>query len=191
MLPLDVVGGTFTDRKLQPHQPEDWLCPEKWEVGHYVDSTYLFEWIERVVDNQTEILTRGHRDRIAAGEIDERPLESSLALVKPASLRLYVDETPWGPKKRAAFTVGGVADSAGTAIEFDLGMTDPVWRTRLASTYLNEITVLGQTGEPGQVYITISVGELHQNAYFKLVAAVITHDELAAASGRAALLPAE
>lgn len=105
MLPLDVVRGTFTDRRPQPHQPEDWLCPEKWEVGHCVDSTYLFEWIERVVDNKTEILTRGHRDRIAAAEVDECPLESSLALVKPASLRLYIDRTPWGRKKRAAFTV--------------------------------------------------------------------------------------
>lgn len=70
-------------------------------------------------------------------------------------------------------------------------MTDPAWRTYLESIQQTEITVLNESGGLGDAYITISVGGLLQNAYFKLVAAVITPDEVSAAAQRVAQLPAE
>jgi hypothetical protein len=178
LLPLDIVSAGFGSAVGSHYQPEDFICPTRWESAEPVSIEELRGWLEATVDHRADFLGRDRPDRISEESATSRHLSSSLALVKPDWIHVqrklgYGGRTQW----RALFSSRSIPDSSGRPIEFDLVITDDNW-TRMADSWPRDRYVLRDDKVAGDVFLTISLGVPFNGAHYKLVAAVITAYEL-------------
>jgi hypothetical protein len=90
-------------------------------------------------------------------------LKSSLLLIAPDHLRIFVDQWDGKKKFRARFTY--------RTIDYDLSLTDPIYRSRYARKALGEY----ELAQPA--YLCISLGEPFGTDVYKLVASIITESD--------------
>lgn len=171
---LDVLRMKLVERSPKPHQPENWVIqPIPWLLkSRPAPSTFrTIRLLESGLVHGPELLGSS-TDRVAYAEFSKSPASSSLALVQPQNLRWVVRKYADDKRPRALFRLGGQ--------EYDLPLTDPVWRDRLKSLsvgkHASEEIGLGREEE---ILLTISIGEPFSptpdapETCFKLVAAVI------------------
>jgi hypothetical protein len=112
--------------------------------------------------------TQGHVfDRVNCAALDDRPAQTSLALIAPVDLRWQIRLTEdFKIRTRALFRLGHV--------RYNLSVTDPVWERRLRSLPEGDHDLIDAGVGPNQkVLLTISLGEPFHGDCYKLVAGVI------------------
>lgn len=186
LLPLDVVAAEFGKPAPNHYQPEDHIQPRTWEEPEWISPDELSEWLERTVDHDADFLTRDRPDRIGEASARADPLQSSLALVQPDALTIVKTQSFGRKQMRALFTSNDIVDESGEPLRFYLSVTDDSFTARLRGVDADRTTLVPG---PGPVYLTVSLGVPYKGDHYKLVAAVITGEEIAQARGRAGVLP--
>ena len=162
---LDVVNIPLLEARPEDWQTENWLL----DPEYYWEKAGTYSWFDlsRLVDPVAPLWIDGHSTW--NGMNDKIPLElarslsSSLQLIHVEGLQLEVfspGEAFGNPKRR----VQGRFSHAGT--DYALWVTDPGYERR----YLAKLD--GAYGI-GECYLTVSLGEPHEGACYKLIAAII------------------
>jgi len=162
---LDVVDIPLLELLPVDWQRENWLL----DPEYYWEKAGTYSWFDlsRLVDPVAPLWIDGHSTW--NGMNDKIPLElarslsSSLQLIHVEGLQLEVfspGEAFGNPKRR----VQGRFSHAGT--DYALWVTDPGYERR----YLAKLD--GAYGI-GECYLTVSLGEPHEGACYKLIAAII------------------
>jgi len=147
--------------------PEDWVIAQvPWRLA---DRPVGKEQWEKLAacrsDAKAKAILRDHRDRVAAWELKYRPMQASLALVRPKEIWWWVRPAGATRKYRAVFRRGDVS--------YDFAVTDPRWLERLNllppgiyphATFVDEGT---------ETWLTVSLSEAFFGWHYKLVAGVI------------------
>ncbi len=175
---FDVIKLECTQPYLSCHQPENWIINDRrpWQRSGTPDLTLLRRIINpEVVKHKGATTLLGSADhRVAYTQLKTNAIAASLALIKPTSLSWQVlGSGNTGKKIKASFQLGDIA--------YELPVTDPIWRKRLADfemgqyTSLEVIETLELTDfEPDRFLLTVSLGEPFDDDFcYKLVAAVI------------------
>ncbi len=166
---LDIIDVPLIEPRAKGYQQENWLLDSE----HYWAKVDRASWndLQRLTDSPKTLWINGHstfnglNDKIAislAGALD-----SSLLLIQVDRMTLSVfkpGEAFGNPKRR----VQGRFRHNGT--EYRLWVTDPTYE----KAYLARPDGDYQIGES---YLTISLGEPHNDACYKLIAAIIEQDE--------------
>ncbi|MGD2181888.1 dual OB domain-containing protein [Lusitaniella coriacea] len=173
----------------QPHQPENWQISDKWwECWKWVGRATIEQLNALLAEemkaaSRTPHLLGNQRDRVEWENLQENPAKASLCLIRPQTLTWKIESYREGGKRRfrAIFTLQG--------IEYNLSVTDPIWRETLDRLPDGEydaqkaIEVLNlERFAPDGFLLVISLGEPFQPAEekgeycFKLVAAVLNRD---------------
>jgi hypothetical protein len=165
---LDVIDVPLLQPMPKTYQPENWqLDPQHYWVKA---GTFLWTDLRNLIDPVLPLWTNGHSTHM--GMNDKIPLSivttlsNSLRLIQVSEMTLHVSitgEAFGNPKRRVQgrFSHNGIMHW--------LWVTDPVYE----KAYL-----LKSDGEYriGECYLTISVGEPFNDAYFKLIAAIMEPD---------------
>jgi hypothetical protein len=162
---LDVMNVPLLEARSKGYQQENWLL----DPDHYWQKVARASWsdLERVGEPVSPLWIDGYstyngrNDRIPLAQVTG--LTSSLRLVRVDQLRLSVfkpGEAFGNPKRR----VQGRFIHSGT--EYRLWVTDP----RYEREYLAKSDAEYEIGES---YVTVSLGEPHNDACYKLVAAIM------------------
>ena len=176
--PLDVVIAHMGKLVPSPYQPEDLITPGIWHPADVGSVGDLRRWLESAVDHTSDFLTRDRVDRIAEVSVATQPLASSLALVRPDELRLKKTSSFSGrPQVRASFSSSDIRGPGGATIPFDLVVTDDLWEERVKKSDDDDV-VVKERGSDDEVFVTVSLGVPFNGYHYKLVAAIITDDEI-------------
>lgn len=170
--PLDIIRLSLDEPQPEPYQPENWIITdEDWvrcgsEIGDQ-EARVLFEAIHAGSN-----LLRNDRTKINYSEIEQSPIDQSLALVRPEMPHFKIRERDGrGDQPRANFELQGT--------EYDLPITDPDWKKRIKSTEI--LPDMNLKCEPASAYadddkrllFTISISTPHNGACYKLVAGIV------------------
>ena len=166
---LDILRIPLLDPRPKGYQQENWLL----DPNNYWVKVGRGEWklLESLADALGPLWINGHstyngrNDKIPLSEASA--LDSSLRLIRVDGLKLCVFKPgeAFGNLKRR---VQGRFKYDGT--EYRLWVTDPIYE----KSYLARSD--GQY-EVGESYLTVSLGEPHNDACYKLIAAVIRRRE--------------
>lgn len=162
---LDVMDVPLLEARPKGYQQENWLL----DPDHYWQKVSRAEWrdLERLADSMAPLWIdgnstyNGRNDRIALAEAGG--LTSSLRLVRVDRITLSVfkpGEAFGNPKRR----VQGRFVHHGT--EYHLWVTDPGYEREYLSKPDGDY-------ELGESFLTVSLGEPHDGACYKLVAAIV------------------
>lgn len=157
---LDVIAIPVLREEPKFFQPENVLIAEgQWIKVHVFPLTKLDVLCD---DNPSNfLLLGGHTDRIRENYLQRNNIESSLALVRPQKLWIYITSSIRGRRQaRARFKYFNY--------DFDLVVTDPTIETNDCLVQNKIYRVIAQ-----RTYLCISLGEPFNGDCFKLVAAVI------------------
>ncbi|NPV81692.1 MAG: hypothetical protein HPY52_15765 [Firmicutes bacterium] len=162
---LDIVKLNLLTRCPRPHQPENWLT-NSWRLVRRPASKGIIPLLRSNLVNGPELLGNTF-DRVPAASFSSTPAPSSLALVEPKNLQLYITLNVRNRKQpRAIFEL--------SRVRYNLAITDPFWEERLGvlSTGLYQPTAIGLQPHD-KILLTISLGEPFEGYCYKLVAAII------------------
>jgi hypothetical protein len=162
---LDVMNVPLLEARPKEYQQENWLL----DSDQYWQKVTRASWgdLERFVDPVSPLWIDGYKtyngrnDRIPLTEATG--LTSSLRLVRVDQLTLSVfkpGEAFGNPKRR----VQGRFMHGGT--EYRLWVTDPVYEREYLAKSDGDYAV-------GESFVTVSLGEPHNGAIYKLVAAIM------------------
>ena len=168
-------------RHSRPHQPENWQISDRsWQFVGWPTTQQLNQLLKAEIQKAHRLsgLLGNQSDRLEFDRLRENPPEASLCLVKPKKIRWLISTRSQKRKFRAIFNLNG--------IQYNLGITDPAWRTQLERLEDGQyncqqvITTLNLSSfDPDKFLLTISLSEPFQPTEdepfycFKLVAAVI------------------
>lgn len=145
--------------------PEDWhIAPVRWRLLERPAKAKCWEVAVTAAEKANPIL-RGYRDRIAATEIEEKPLKSSLALVCPSQIHWWIREERGRRKYRALFQRNYVT--------YDFAVTDPHWLEQLDLLPAGIYAHASFDRKPEDTRLTISLSEAFRGWHYKLVAGVL------------------
>jgi hypothetical protein len=165
--PLDVIR-VFVDRaKPGPHHPEDWVLMNRpWELLERPAGASLIQSLSTYLIPGPTIFGT-YRDRLPMENVAAHPLTTSLELIAPKALRWEIRAKDTGKRQiRAAFNLTGGY--------YDLPVSDPLWEQQLAAKSVGGYSPIDFGLEKDQpIWLTVSLTEPFQNAYYKLIAAVI------------------
>jgi hypothetical protein len=163
---LDIIDVPVIARRADRPQTENWLLDPEWywrKVGQ-VDVTDIYPF----VDSRPPPLWlngystyNGLNDCIPEGRITEISESLRLILVDDIRLCVFSPGEAFGNRKRrvqAQFSYGND--------NYHLWVTDPIIETAYLARPDGQYTLR-------QVYLTISLGEVYRENYYKLVAAII------------------
>ena len=167
---FDCIRVELQSASPHAHHPEDWLiAPKSWELISRPQTTEDYQQLRE------QLSTRLVKDPELLGNLEDRipysdfltvPAEASLAIICPELFFWQIERRGGKQKTRAVFTLHSQ--------RYELGMTDPIWRERLAhltpGTY--SLTKIGIPAN-AKLWLTISLSEPFQEHCFKLVATVI------------------
>lgn len=164
--PLDVLRMQLVGPHPTLHHPEDWLmgCGQ-WERSKKLSPPNVRTLLQNSLAAGPELL--GDRSgKIAYASLQKNLAAASLALVRPEALSWQIGRTATG--KRQIRAVFRLADA-----DYNLPLTDPVWKTRLAVLPEGRHSWKVAGSEP---LLTVSLGEpFGKERYcYKLVAGVVT-----------------
>lgn len=172
---LDVVKLRLSQQKPELYQPENWVINEEnWELRKRpVSSKHLKILWAHVQRGST--LFRNDTDRIHLRSLQEKPTESSLALIIPDRVEWEVTKAITGKRQtRCYFKLRNT--------NYNLVVTDPVWENKLSRLRLGsyESESIG-CSQDEKFLLTVSLGEPFTDNYcYKLVACVKPLSELEA-----------
>jgi hypothetical protein len=162
---LDLIEADLHFALPSDCHPEDWqIVSAPWRLLQRPVKAEQWRKVTATADKATTIL-RGYRDRIAAAEARNKPMQASLVLVCPTEIHWWIREERGRRKYRALFRRHNVT--------YDFAVTDPCWIEQLSrlpagihshSTFASEAT---------ETWLTISLSEEFHGWHYKLVAAVI------------------
>ena len=163
---LDVVTAEVIRREPKPHQPENWVVgARRWRRVRTLDAAQAQALLTQHIVEGPELFGT-LTDRVEFETARQRPLTSSLAIIKPERIAWVIDT--WGAKRktRVRFTLARRT--------YDLGITDPLWEARLANLPVggHRETADGFPPEAAR-WFTVSLGEPFHGFCYKLVAAVL------------------
>jgi hypothetical protein len=163
---LDVVQMELERLTPDPVQPENWLISDSpWRLIQRPASSAQRDILLSRVHQRPELFG-STSDRAPETGLQATPPGYSLAIVRPDSLRWYVDTRyTGGLQGRADFTVMGQA--------YDLAVTDPYWASKIKALGrgYHDISKTG-ISESDDVLLTVSLGEPLNGICYKLVAAI-------------------
>jgi hypothetical protein len=162
---LDVVEVELHYALPSGCHPEDWqIAPAQWRLMERPANPGQLQKVAASADKTSTIL-RGYRDRIAADEIQAKPMLASLTLIVPTELWWWVREERGQRKYRATFRRHHVT--------YDFAVTDPRWLERLNLMPAGIYPHATFAGEAAETWLTISLSEAFYGWHYKLVAGVI------------------
>jgi hypothetical protein len=162
---LDVVEVELHYALPSGCHPEDWqIAPAPWRLIERAANPAQLQRIAASADKATTIL-RGYRDRVAADEIQTKPMLASLALIFPTEIWWWIREERGQRKSRSIFRRHHVT--------YDFAVTDPRWLERLNLMPAGIYPHATFAGEAVQTWLTISLSEAFYGWHYKLVAGVI------------------
>lgn len=160
--PLDLVEIPFQGNRPRKHHPEDWvIAPERWRRAPRLSDREMALLLLPHVETGPALI-RDTGDRISYTSIEQQPMQRSLALAMPESIELYRKQTLRGTwLARGRFRLAGV--------NYDLGLTDPVWVNSVTRT--EQPASIKPAGK--RIMLTISLSEMFEGCYFKLIATLL------------------
>ncbi len=187
---LDVIQFACARPHPSPYHPEDWiLAPSAWKL---IQRPAGMSYVDLLRRNLTvgPALFGDTLDKIPAAQFQDRPAESSLALIAPENLRWQIGERDDKRSVTAQFSLCGAA--------YALRLTDPFYEHRMerlpVGVYPRRAAGISDSAT---VWLTVSTSEPFQKTAarephcHKLVAAVIALPGAGAAADETAFLPAE
>lgn len=165
---LDIISVSLLDPQPTDFQQENWLlnpdcCWEKVGRATWSDLTQLVDRVEPLWIDGIRTYN-GLNDTIPLSQAGQ--IRSSLRLLHVSALAVSVfspGKDFGNPKRR----VQGRFEYAGTS--YHLWLTDSVYESAFLSIPDGEYKL-------GESFLTVSLGEPHNGACYKLIAAVIEHD---------------
>lgn len=162
---LDVIEVELHCPLPSDAHPEDCqIAPVRWRLIQRPAPAAQVQKIIAAADKATTIL-RDYRDRMAAKELQAKPLQSSLVLVCPSEINWWIREQEGKRKNRALFRRHHVT--------YDLAVTDPRWLERLNLMPAGIYPHTAFTDPAAETWLTISLSEAFYGWHYKLVAAVV------------------
>lgn len=162
--PLDVINIDFSGPEPRLAQPENWrVFKTQWQKVRPTSLADL-QVVRRAVADDPELF-RGYDRSVSSHEIELRPPDCSLTLIRPRRLSWHTDIDTHGRKRvRGTFAVSGA--------NYDLPLTDDAHAARLklqeSSKWNN-----GLWNPLIDLLLTISLGDLYHGSHYKLIAGVI------------------
>ncbi len=153
-----------------PHHPENWLiAPTCWQLVKKCVGAQQREFIEQYVHNGPDLLG-DDRDAVNVSELTNKPILSSLQLVRPIDLRWIVEESQGKCKVRTSFRVG--------ATQYNLPFTDPEFCSRLLRRGVGSypFDAIGISSIHQQLLTISLTGPFNEKCY-KLVSTLILQPE--------------
>jgi hypothetical protein len=150
--------------------PEDWvIAASAWRLKQRPCSAEVWQKVAASHGGGGTILS-GYRDRIAARELESKPLRHSLMLMCPDALHWWIREERGQRKCRALFHRGHVT--------YDLPVTDPHWLDLLRHLPMGIHAHSLLAADAKETWLAVSLSEAfcpsgREAWHFKLVAAVI------------------
>lgn len=172
---LDVVKLRLSQQKPELYQPENWVITEEnWELRKRPVSSkhlkILWAYVQR-----GSTLFRNDTDRIHLRSLQEKPAESSLALIIPDRVEWEVTKAITGKRQtRCYFKLRNT--------NYNLVVTDPVWENKFSRLQLGSYGSESIGCSQDEIFLlTVSLGEPFTDNYcYKLVACVKPLSELEA-----------
>ncbi len=168
---LDVIEIDFSHADRSLHQPENWkISGAEFRLLRRAGADE-FEMLRQTPVDDPELF-RGYERLIAVEDLESRPPEYSLALVRPSTLRWHPELDGYRRKRfRGTFGISGAT--------YSLPLTDDEFAARLSKQEDQEGTSRC-VSTSNDLLLTISLGDLFHGSYYKLIAGVV---ELPAANG--------
>ncbi|MEK7222223.1 MAG: hypothetical protein AAB130_03850 [Nitrospirota bacterium] len=165
---LDIVKVSLQEPCPQPYQPENWtLNNQPWHFVRQLSHSEAKSTIESIIVSGPDLLGNQF-DSVPQYSLEQNPVKASLALIEPGELKWRITTNRYDRlQARACFTFGGC--------NYDLSITDPVWKERLTTSLPIGFHVVSDADLPRRerLYFTISLGAPYRGSCYKLVAAVI------------------
>jgi hypothetical protein len=160
---LDVIEINFLGAEPNRAQPENWkISGSQFKLLRPVgiaESTLL----RQSLTDDPEIF-RGYERSITRQEIESRPPNNSLALVRPSALRWRPEKDGYGRMRfRGTFDISGAT--------YALPLTDDDYTSKLARQEEPE-WINGLSNTSTDLLLTISLGDLFHDCHYKLIAGV-------------------
>ncbi len=160
---LDVIEIDFVAPEPSRAQSENWrISGAEWKRVRRPEVADLTILMRNITEDPE--LFRGYERYVSKRDIELRPPNCSLALVRPETLRWRPETDRYGHKRfRGTFTFSGMT--------YDLPLTDDVYAARLRGN----ATIDGLSDASIEILLTISLGDLYEDTgrYYKLIAGVV------------------
>jgi hypothetical protein len=159
---LDVVLIDLLSANPKIGQPENWvLGQESWQI---VGQRAISDLTSFIVEDPE--LFRGYDRFVSATDVQARPPESSLLLVKPQNLVWSVEKTHYGRRR-----IIGTFSTCGQS--YTLPLTDEDYERQLSFI---EMDRAHQHDSSVPIFLTLSLGDVWNETkrHYKLIAGVIT-----------------
>jgi len=160
---LDVIKIGFIGPERSSVQPENWkISGTPWGRVRQANAADI-DLLKRHITDDPEVF-RGYEDRVPVEDIERRPPNYSLALVRPSSLRWQSKTGYHGRRQsRGTFAVSGVT--------YDLSLTDDDYAALLPQQGTGVTN--GLSDRKVDMLLTISLGDAYHGNHYKLIAGVI------------------
>jgi hypothetical protein len=163
--PLDVIRIDFVGPEPKLAQPENWrVSKTQWQKIRPSSPADL-ETVKRAVADDPELF-RGYDRYISSQDVEYRPPNCSLALLRPTALHWEEERDRYGRRRfRGRFTVSGAV--------YDLPLTCDEYAAKLTKIGVSEQT--NGLSVSSDLLLSISLGDLYEETgrYYKLIAGVI------------------
>ena len=167
---LDVIAVDLVRPLPTIGQPENWLVgPQQWRRLRHANSADMEILRSRLFDDPE--LFRNYERKVSHAEIQSRPPDSSLALVRPVNLAWHATPRPRYPDEKrieGSFEISGAP--------YQLVLTDPIWEQRLSGIPMHCHVKHGDRATiQTEILLTLSLGEREPNwgNHHKLIAGVV------------------
>jgi hypothetical protein len=185
---FNILRIECTHARPEAHQPENWaIADRKWQLIGSATIEQLNNLLTQEFKKATNspMLLGNDLDRLEWDYLQQNPLQSSLCLIRPQTIQWKITTKAHSNQRkfRAIFSL--------QQVQYDLAITDPIWRNQLdllpdgEYTSENIIKILElQNFNPQRFLLTISLSEPFQSSErepmycFKLIAAVINAENV-------------
>lgn len=178
---FDVLEIDCSERRIEYHQPENWIIkPIKWRFVTFPSPQLVVRILKSEFDKSSALanLFGNSSDRVDYTLLEQNPAQYSLLYIKPQNISWEVQGYQGKRKYRAAFILNN--------IEYDFSITDPQWKLKMdrlpvgkysSEEIIRKLSLVDYTAEGFRFVISLSEpftphGYV-QKYCFKLIAAVI------------------
>ena len=165
---LDLISIPLERHAPEPDQPENWLITgEGWGLQGSLTAKRAEQLFDANLFRGRDLFGYTSHDQLET-TVQEDPIDRSLLLIEPDSLRLAYEPNPPRLAYRAYVTFAGKT--------YDLGMTDPatqaIMETLGKGNYGPDLG--GKRPASGRTFLCVSLGGVSDGRSYRLVEGVIT-----------------